>query len=172
MNLKKFFVGKKSSRICDMAIERKEFMSKNVGNVNQMEKNLMKILFIDDNQNYRHWQKEFVNAFFDILKSDIKKDNNDCKLKKRCLKTIIIDEPYGEDYSTFVKSSMYSLDCAFADEDKEYVYNEKKGLLEQIKKHIIDFLLSIIEKSNEFQPELRFEIYNGLTHLKDKILNL
>lgn len=156
--------------IKDKADKRSDFFAKNGGNACQMSKNLMKALFIDDNNNLHHWSKEFANAYQDILNTTVKNDDKSNSKRERYLRVLLITGPLGDDsVNEYLHYFLGAADNAFADEDVVYNYNLLKEELLSIRSDIQNLYNFIIDNQNMFFPELRIKIYELIGTISGKI---
>lgn len=155
--------------VVDKADSRNVFFYKNGGNARQMKENLMKILFINDELNFHHWSKEFVNAYLDILKTTVSHDDKNNSKRARYLNQLLIDGPYNSDGSNFVHSSLCSVDSAFADENLTYDIQTIADALEEHKNEILYFFKMVLDSQNKPNFELRMYVYSLLEKLRDTV---
>ena len=121
MNLKNIFGLR---RIIDIVDSEKDYVLKCVGNARQVRENLMKILFIDDERNYKHWKQELATHFINMVDTKISGDSKSNSMREKVLTNLLIESPYGKG-EDFVYNSLAVANCAFADEDIEQ-YDSKK----------------------------------------------
>lgn len=148
-----------------MADSKKDYVLKCVGNARQVRENLMKILFIDDERNYKHWKQELVTHFINMIDTKISGDSKSNSKREKVLTTLLIESPYGKG-EDFVYNSLAVANCAFADEDIE-TYDGKKleEELNNIRDEILVFFKTLIVLQNSDKALIRSRLYNMLDDL-------
>lgn len=162
MNLKNIFGLR---RIIDIVDSEKDYVLKCVGNARQVRENLMKILFIDDERNYKHWKQELATHFINMVDTKISGDSKSNSMREKVLTNLLIESPYGKG-EDFVYNSLAVANCAFADEDIEQ-YDSKKleEELDNISDEVLVFFKTLILLQNSDKTLIRSRLYNMLDDL-------
>lgn len=156
-------------RIIDKADSRSEFFLKNGGHLCEMSENMMKILFIEDKLNLRHWSKEFANAYQNIISTSVKNDDKSNSKRGKYLRVLLLTGPLGDNIEEYLSYFLGAADNAFADEDIEYDYKLLKDKLLLVRSDILDLYEFLIQNQNTFFPELRVNIYGILETMSAKV---
>lgn len=152
-------------RIIDMAYSKKDYVLKCVGNARQVRENLMKILFIDDERNYKHWKQELVTHFINMIDTKISGDSKSNSKREKVLTTLLIESPYGKG-EDFVYNSLAVANCAFADEGIEtYDCTKLEEELNNIRDEILVFFKTLVLLQNSDKVLIRSRLYNMLDDL-------